>query len=117
MMNNLDFNKKQRELLDNYSKMSTSVMFKLIDIFTLLSNIFSKNKKIIYIVILSLILIRVIVYFTTKEPKGLFQITTNTGVIYNTDGIEIKDGCVYFKRTSNDNEIIICGGVIIEKTK
>lgn len=115
-MNNFNFDKKQRDLLDNYSKMSTSVMFKIIGIFNRLSNIFRKNKKLVYVVILSLILIRVVIYFAMKEPKGLFQITTSTGVIYNSDSIEMKDGCVYFKRTGNNDEIIICGGVIIEKT-
>lgn len=52
-----------------------------------------------------------------KEPKGMYEITTNTGLIYNTNKIEVKDGCVHFNRTSNGEEIIICGGFTIVKSK
>jgi hypothetical protein len=50
-----------------------------------------------------------------KEPKGVYEITTNNGIIYNTNSIEVKDGCIYFSKMNNGGEIIICGGFTVVK--
>jgi hypothetical protein len=49
------------------------------------------------------------------EPKGIYEITTSTGIIYSANEIQIKDGCVYFDRISDGRQIIICGGSTIVK--
>ena len=116
-MNNFNFDNNQRKLLEKYSDMSTSFMFKMVEGLNKLVNFFLRNKKMIYIIIALFILIRITSYFVMKEPKGMYEITTNTGLIYNTNKIEVKDGCVHFNRTSNGEEIIICGGFTIIKSK
>lgn len=116
-MKNFNFDDDRMEYLEKFGKMSSSLVFKLVDIFNWVVNFFLRNKKMVYTIIVSFILIRVIAYFMLMEPKGQYEITTNTGVIYNTNKIEVKDGCVYFNRTSNGDEIIICGGVTIVKSK
>jgi hypothetical protein len=35
--------------------------------------------------------------------------------VYNTNKIEVKDGCVYFRTMNNKDEMIICGGCSIKK--
>lgn len=112
-MNNFDRN--QRQILENYGKLSTSFMIKILEVFNRLIDFFNKNKKMIYIAILLLILVKISSYFIMKEPKGVYEITTNNGVIYNTNSIEVKDGCVYFSRMNNGGEIIICGGFTVVK--
>jgi hypothetical protein len=114
-MNNFDNN--QRKILEKYSDIFTSFMFKMVEPFNKLGKFFSINKKMIYIIIALYFLIQITLYFVMKEPKGMYEITTNTGLIYNTNKIEVKDGCVYFNRTSNGEEIIICGGFTIIKSK
>jgi hypothetical protein len=116
-MNNFNSDNNQRKLLEKYSDMSTSMMFKMVEGLNKLLSFSIRNKKIIYTIIALFILIRITSYFVMKEPKGIYEITTNTGLIYNTNKIEVKDGCVHFNRTSNDEEIIICGGVTIVKSK
>jgi hypothetical protein len=112
-MINLD--KNQKQILENYEKLTTSFMFKIFEVFNRLINFFNKNKKMVYIVIFLLIIFKISSYFIMKEPKGVYEITTNNGVIYNTNSIEVRDGCIYFSRTNNDGEIIICGGFTVVK--
>jgi hypothetical protein len=110
---NLDRNQKQ--ILENYEKLTTTFMFKIIEVFNRLIPFFNKNKKMIYIVIFLLILFKISSYFIMKEPKGVYEITTNNGIIYNTNSIEMKDGCIYFSKMNNGGEIIICGGFTVVK--
>ena len=116
-MNKFEFERLQKQMFNNMSNMGTSPLFMMMDIFNRVKNFYFKNIKIIYGTIITSVLIGIISYFIFKEPKGIYEITTNNGEIYNTDNIEIKDGCAYFQRTKNKQEIILCGDFKIEKNK
>jgi hypothetical protein len=116
-MKNFNFDDDRMEYLEKFGKMSSSLVFKLVDIFNWVVNFFLRNKKMVYTIIVSFILIRVITYFMLMEPKGVYEITTSSGIVYNTNEIQVKDGCVHFKKMNTKEETIICGGVTIVKSK
>lgn len=101
--------------LEKYANMSTSLMFKMLGWVSRIINFFSKNLKLFYGIILIFILFKVGTYVVSYEPSGIYEITTLSGVVYNTNKIEVKDGCVYFKTTNNKYEMIICDGYSIKK--
>lgn len=116
-MNNFKIDKDQMKSLEKFSDMSTSFMFKIIGWFTNIITFFSKNTKLIYGFILIFILFKVGVYVVAIEPSGIYEITTSTGVVYTTNKFETKDGCVYFDRIKDGQQIVICGGATIVKSK
>jgi hypothetical protein len=116
MMNNFDFDKNQMQNLEKFNNMMTSYMFKMMNFFGRAMDFFSKNTKLIYLIIGLFILFKIGSYVWSIEPKGIYEITTSSGVIY-ANKIELKDGCVYFDRISDGRQIIICGGFRIVKSK
>lgn len=115
-MNQFEFDKLQKQFFNNSNNFGGSPLFVLLNKFNSIKNFYYKNIKIIYGVILSAILITLISYFIFKEPKGLFTITTNNEV-YNTNQVELIDGCVFFTRNKNEEKIILCGDFKIEENK
>jgi hypothetical protein len=116
-MDNFNFDKNQMQNLEKFNNMMTSFMFKMLDVFGRVMNFFSKNTKLLYLIIGLFILFKVVSYVWSMEPKGVYQITTSSGIVYSANKIQIKDGCVYFDRIKDGNQIIICGGVTIVKSK
>jgi hypothetical protein len=113
-MQNHEFRRIQNELLKNFSQPKNSPLFKVLDTFNKISRFYNKNKKIIYGIISITLLISVVSFFIFKEPKGVFKITTNNE-IYNTNEVELVDGCAYFTRNKNNQKIILCGDFKIEE--
>ena len=75
----------------------------------------SKNTKLIYIVIITALLFEVVFSLATMEPKGVYEIKTTSGEVYNTNEIQVKEGCVHFKKMNTQEETIICGGCTVVK--
>lgn len=113
-MNNREFEKIQREFFKNLTDNQDSPFLKGLGFYGKIKNYFIKHRKLIYGSTITIILISVITYFMTKEPSGNFKITTPDGVVYNTNNVEMHDGCVFFTRIKNDEKIILCGNFIIE---
>ena len=116
-MNNFNFDRNQMDNLEKYNKIMTSFMFKMIDVISYVVNFCTKNTKLIFGIILLIIIFKVGTYVVDIEPKGVYEITTSLGVVYNTNEIEVKDGCVYFDRIKDGQQMIICGGATIVKSK
>ncbi len=116
-MDNFNFDKNQMQNLEKFNNMMTSFMFKTLDVFGRVMNFFSKNTKLLYLIIGLFILFKVVSYVWSMEPKGVYEITTSSGIVYNTNEIQVKDGCVHFKKMNTKEETIICGGVTIVKSK
>ena len=116
-MDNFKFNKNQMKDLEKFSDMATSFMFKMVGWISRMITFFSKNTRLIYGIILIFILFKVGVYVVAIEPTGIYEITTSSGVVYTTNKFEVKDGCVYFERIKDGNQITICGGATIVKSK
>jgi hypothetical protein len=114
-MDNFKLDRDQKDKLLKFSNMTTSIMFKVIDVFGRVVTFFSKNKKLLYGIILIFILFKVGTYVVAIEPTGVYEITTSSGVVYTTNKFEVKDGCVYFERIKDGDQIIICGGATIVK--
>jgi hypothetical protein len=114
-MDNFNFDKNQMKSLEKFSDMSTSFMFKMVGWITKGMIFLSKNAKLIFGIILLIIFFKVGTYVVSIEPKGVYEITTSSGTVYNTNAIEVKDGCVYFKKMNTQEETIICGDCIIVK--
>lgn len=114
-MDNFKLSKDQIRDLEKFSNIMTLLMFKVLDWISRIIKFLSKNLKLVYGVIILFVLFKVGSYLVSFEPSGLYEITTHTGVVYNTNKIEIKDGCVYFKKMNNEDEVIICGGYTIKK--
>jgi hypothetical protein len=114
-MNNFNFDRNQMDNLEKYNKIMTSLMFKMIDVISRMITFFSNNKKLLYGIILIFILFKVGTYVVAIEPKGVYEITTSSGIVYTTNKFEVKDGCVYFERIKDGDQIIICGGATIVK--
>jgi hypothetical protein len=116
-MKNFKLDKDQMNDLEKFSDMATSVMFKMVGWISRMITFFSKNKKLLYGIILIFILFKVGTYVVAIEPTGVYEITTSSGVVYTTNKFEVKDGCVYFDRIKDGQQIIICGGASIVKSK
>jgi hypothetical protein len=116
-MGNFKFDKDQMDKLEKFSDMTTSFMFKILDWFSYILNFCAKNTKLIIGIIILTILFRVGTYVVEIEPSGVYEITTSTGVVYTTNKIDVKDGCVYFNRIKDGQQMIICGGATIVKSK
>jgi hypothetical protein len=116
-MDNFKLDRDQKDKLLKFSTMTTSIMFKMIGWLGRVVNFFTKNRKLIYGIILIFILFKVGNYVVTIEPTGVYEITTSSGDVYNTNEIQVKDGCVHFKKMNTQEETIICGGVTIVKSK
>jgi hypothetical protein len=110
-----NFNKDQMKNLEKFSNMSTSFMFRMVGWITKGMIFLSKNTKLIFGIILLIIFFKVGTYVVSIEPTGVYEITTSSGIVYNTNEIEVKDGCVYFKKMNTQEETIICGDCIIVK--
>jgi hypothetical protein len=116
-MKNFKLDKDQMNDLEKFSDMATSVMFKMVGWISRMITFFSKNKKLLYGIILIFILFKVGTYVVAIEPTGVYEITTSSGVVYTTNKFEVKDGCVYFDRIKDGQQMIICGGATIVKSK
>jgi hypothetical protein len=116
-MDNFKLDRDQKDKLLKFSTMTTSIMFKMIGWLGRVVNFFTKNRKLIYGIILIFILFKVGNYVVTIEPTGVYEITTSSGDVYNTNEIQVKDGCVHFKKMNTQEETIICGGATIVKSK
>jgi hypothetical protein len=116
-MDNFKLDRDQKDKLLKFSTMTTSIMFKMIGWLGRVVNFFTKNRKLIYGIILIFILFKVGVYVVDIEPSGNYEITTSSGIVYTTNKFEVKDGCVYFERIKDGDQIIICGGATIVKSK
>jgi hypothetical protein len=116
-MDNFKLDRDQKDKLLKFSTMTTSIMFKMIGWLGRVVNFFTKNRKLIYGIILIFILFKVGAYVVTIEPTGVYEITTSSGDVYNTNEIQVKDGCVHFKKMNTQEETIICGGATIVKSK
>ena len=116
-MKNFKLDKDQMDSLEKFSDISTSFMFKMLGLVSRMITFFSKNKKLLYGVILIFILFKVGTYVVAIEPSGNYEITTSSGIVYTTNKFEVKDGCVYFDRIKDGQQIIICGGATIVKSK
>ena len=114
-MKNFKLDKDQMNDLEKFSDMATSAMFKMVGWISRMITFFSKNTKLIYGIILIFILFKVGVYVVAIEPTGIYEITTSSGIVYTTNKFEVKDGCVYFERIKDGDQIIICGGATIVK--
>jgi hypothetical protein len=114
-MDNFKIDRDQMKSLEKFSNMTTSFMFKIINWFSRVISFFSENLKLLYGLIIIIVLFKVGTYWSSFESSGIYKITTHTGVVYNTNKIDIKDGCVYFTRMNNKDEVIICGGYTITK--
>jgi hypothetical protein len=114
-MNNFNFDRNQMDNLEKYNKIMTSFMFKTMDVFGRVVNFFSKNTKLFFGFILLVIFFKVGTYVVAIEPNGIYEITTSSGIIYTTNKIEVKDGCVYFNRIKDEQQMIICGGYTVVK--
>jgi hypothetical protein len=114
-MNNFKLDEDQMDKLKKFSDMSTSFMFKIIDWFGHIVNFCTKNTKLIIGIIILTILFRVGTYVVAFEPSGVYEITTSSGVVYNTNEIQVIDGCVHFKKMNTQEETIICGGCTVVK--
>jgi hypothetical protein len=114
-MNRFEFEKMEKQFLKDFGNMGLSPFSILTKPFNRIKRFYFKNIRIIYGVIITTILISIIGYIIFKEPKGLYEITTNYGKTYTTNNVEIKDGCVYFTRNKNKKETILCGEFKIEK--
>jgi hypothetical protein len=114
---NFKLDKDQKDKLLKFSTMSTSFMFKMIGWMGRIVNFFTKNTKLIYGIVLIFILFKVGTYVIAIEPSGNYEITTSSGIVYTTNKFEVKDGCVYFERIKDGDQIIICGGATIVKSK
>lgn len=116
-MDNFKLDKDQRDKLEKFSDMSTSFMINIIGWFGQAINFCSKNTKLIFGFIILTILFKVGTYVDAIEPSGNYEITTSSGIVYTTNKFEVKDGCVYFERIKDGNQITICGGATIVKSK
>jgi hypothetical protein len=116
-MKNFKLDKDQMDSLEKFSDMTTSFMLKIMGLVSRIITFFSKNKKLLYGIILIFILFKVGTYVVAIEPTGVYEITTSSGVVYTTNKFEVKDGCVYFDRIKDGQQIIICGGASIVKSK
>jgi hypothetical protein len=103
------------ENLEKFNEIFTKFFFKVVGLFNRIVNFFSKNTKLIYVIIITIILFEVGSYLISIEKKGVYKITTPSGTVYNTNKIDVKNGCVYFKKMITQEETIICGGCIIVK--
>jgi hypothetical protein len=103
--------------LEKYNKIMTSLMFKMMDVIGYVINFFTKNSKLFFGLILLIIFFKVGTYVVAIEPTGIYEITTSSGIVYTTNKFEVKDGCVYFERIKDGNQITICGGATIVKSK
>jgi hypothetical protein len=115
MMNNFNFDKTQMQHLEKFNNMMTSHMFKMVDVFGRIINFFSKNTKLLYLIIGLFILFKIGSYLWSMEPKGVYEITTSSGIVYSANEIQTKDGCVYFERIKDGRQMIICGGCTVVK--
>ena len=116
-MGDFKLDKNQKDKLLKFGKMTTSFMFRALDWFGRVVNFCVKNKKLIFGLILLTIFFKIGTYVVTIEPTGIYEITTSSGAVYNTNEIQVKDGCVHFKKMNTQEETIICGGVTIVKSK
>jgi hypothetical protein len=122
-MNNFDedqmgffkLDKDQKDKLLKFSNMTTSFMFKAMGWFGRVVNFWTKNTKLLFGLILLVIFFKVGTYVVAYEPSGVYEITTSTGVVYNTNEIQVIDGCVHFKQMNTQEETIICGGCTVVK--
>jgi len=116
-MDNFKFNKNQMKDLEKFSDIMTSFMFKGVGWITKGMTFFFKNTKLIFGIILLIIFFKVGTYVVAIEPSGNYEITTSSGIVYTTNKFEVKDGCVYFNRIKDGQQMIICGGATIVKSK
>lgn len=114
-MNRFEFEKMNKEFFKEFGDMGLSPFSIFTKTFNRVKRFYFKNIKIIYGIITTIILISIIGYFIFKEPKGLYEITTNYNKTYTADNVRIKEGCVYFTRNKNKKLTILCGEFKIVK--
>ena len=113
--NKINFDEDQIKNLEKFTQSYMTFMSKMIDIIGKISNFLSRNPKLIYTIIAIFFIYQIVSYVMSIEPKGQYEIKTSTGISYNTDRFDIKNGCVFFKKTSNNTETVICGDYVVIK--
>lgn len=113
--NNFNFNEDQIKNLEKFSQSYMTFMSKTINFFSRIVDFFSRNPKLIYLIITLFITYQIVSYVVTTQPKGRYQIIISNDVVYQTNQYEIKDGCVFFKKTNNNKEVVVCGQYVIHK--
>jgi hypothetical protein len=113
--NNFNFDEDQMKNLEKFTQSYMTLMSKMVNFFGRITNFFSRNPKLFYLMAAIFVSYQIISYVTSIEPKGRYEIKTSNNIIYQTNQFEIKDNCVFFKKTSNNQDVIVCGEYAILK--
>jgi hypothetical protein len=113
--NNFNFDEDQMKNLEKFTQSYMGFMSKMVNFFSRITNFFSRNPKLFYLIIVLFGTYQIISYVMSIEPKGRYEIKTSSNVIYQTNEFEIKGNCVLFKKTSNNQDVIVCGEYSILK--
>jgi hypothetical protein len=113
--NNFNFDEDQMKNLEKFTQSYMGFMSKMVNFFSRITNFFSRNPKLFYVIIVLFVTYQIISYVMSIEPKGRYEIKTSSNVIYQTNEFEIKGNCVLFKKTSNNQDVIVCGEYAILK--
>jgi hypothetical protein len=113
--NNFNLDEDQIKNLEKFSQSYMTFMSKTINFFSRIVDFFSRNPKLIYLIITLFITYQIVSYLTSIEPKGRYEIKASNNIIYQTNQFEIKNNCVFFKKTSNNQDVIVCGEYVIHK--
>lgn len=113
--NNFNLDEDQIKNLQSFSQSYMSFMSKMISFFGRILNFFSRNPKLLYLIIILFVTYQIVSYVVTIQPKGQYEIKISNDVVYQTNQYDIKDGCVFFKKTSNNEEVVVCGQYVIHK--
>jgi hypothetical protein len=113
--NNFNFDEDQVKNLEKFAQSYMTYMSKMLNFFSRIVNFFSRNPKLFYLIVVIFLSYQIISYVTSIEPKGRYEIKASNNIIYQTNQFEIKDNCVFFKKTSNNQDVIVCGEYAILK--
>ena len=107
--NKFNFDEDQMKNLEKFAQSYMGFMSKIVNFFSRITNFFSRNPKLFYLIVVIFVSYQIISYVTLIQPKGRYEIKTSNNIIYQTNQFEIKDNCVFFKKTSNNQDVIVCG--------
>jgi hypothetical protein len=113
--NNFNFDEDQMKNLEKFTQSYMTLMSKMVNFFSRITNFFSRNPKLFYLIVVIFVSYEIISYVALIQPKGRYEIKTSNNIIYQTNQFEIKDNCVFFKKTSNNQDVIVCGEYAILK--
>ena len=113
--NNFNFDEDQMKNLEKFTQSYMGFVSKMVNFFSRITNFFSRNPKLFYLIVAIFVSYEIISYVALIQPKGQYEIKTSNNIIYQTNQFEIKDNCVFFKKTSNNQDVIVCGEYAILK--